>query len=66
MPGNSRKSPVKRRRFKSPALKAIHEAANALAHVRAISKPTMRGFDSSCLAPKLRTVVTKRGLDILS
>ena len=41
---------MKRRRFKSPALKAVHESASALARVGAISKATMREFDESCLA----------------
>jgi putative transcriptional regulator len=40
---------VTRRSFKSPAFRAIHEAASALADVGAISKATMREFDESCL-----------------
>ena len=38
-----------KRRFKSPALKAIHASASALLKVGAISKATMREFDESCL-----------------
>ena len=39
-----------RRRFKSPALKAIHDAASALERVGALSKATLREFDESCVA----------------
>lgn len=38
-----------KRRFKSPALKAIHESASVLLKVGAISKATMREFNESCL-----------------
>lgn len=38
-----------KRRFKSPAFKAIHSSASALLKVGAISKATMREFDESCL-----------------
>ena len=37
------------RRFRSDASAAIHEAAEALRSVGAISKKTMREFDESCL-----------------
>jgi putative transcriptional regulator len=36
-------------RFRSDAFAAIHEAAEALHHVGAISKTTMREFDQTCL-----------------
>lgn len=39
-----------KRRFKSPAFKAIHASASALLKIGAISKATMREFDASCLA----------------
>jgi putative transcriptional regulator len=38
-----------RRRCRSDAFAAIHEAAEALHHVGAINKVTMREFDASCL-----------------
>jgi putative transcriptional regulator len=36
-------------RFRSDAFAAIHEAAEALRHVGAIDKVTMRTFDPTCL-----------------
>ena len=38
-------------KYRSEAFAAIHEAADALHHVGAISKITMRQFDDECLAP---------------
>jgi putative transcriptional regulator len=35
--------------YRSDAFAAIHEAAEALYHVRAINKVTMREFDRACL-----------------
>ena len=36
---------------KSEAFAAIHETAEGLHEIGAISKQTMRGFDEACLAP---------------
>ena len=36
-------------KYRSDAFAAIHEAAEALHHVGAIDKVTMRGFDETCL-----------------
>ena len=38
-----------KRRYRSEAFAAIHESAEALHHVGAIDKVTMREFDESCL-----------------
>lgn len=38
-----------KRKYKSPALEAIHSAAEGLHKVGAITKETMREFDESCL-----------------
>jgi putative transcriptional regulator len=38
-----------KRRYRSDAFAAIHEAAKAAYHVGAIGKTTMREFDESCL-----------------
>ncbi len=38
-----------KRKFKSPAFRAIHASASALLEVGAISKATMREFDETCL-----------------
>ncbi|MFG6203804.1 helix-turn-helix domain-containing protein [Pseudomonas retamae] len=38
------------KKFKSEVFQSIHESANALFAVGAISKATMREFDDSCLA----------------
>jgi putative transcriptional regulator len=40
---------VKQGKYRSDALAAIHEAAEALHHVGAINKVTMREFDETCL-----------------
>jgi putative transcriptional regulator len=40
-----------KRKYKSDALAAIHETAEALRVIGAIDKRTMRGFDEACLAP---------------
>jgi len=37
------------RKYRSDAFAAIHEAAEALHHVGAINKVTMREFDEACL-----------------
>jgi putative transcriptional regulator len=37
--------------YKSEAFATIHETAEGLHEVGAISKQTMRGFDEACLAP---------------
>jgi len=37
------------RRYRSDAFAAIHESAEALLHVGAINKVTMREFDEACL-----------------
>jgi putative transcriptional regulator len=37
--------------YKSDLMATIHEDAQALFHVGAIDKKTMRGFDNACLAP---------------
>ena len=42
---------AKAKKFKSDAFAAIHESAAALHKVGAINKATLRGFDTSCLAP---------------
>jgi len=39
------------RGYRSGAFAAIHETAEGLHEVGAISKQTMRGFDEACLAP---------------
>ena len=41
---------MKKRKYKSDAFEAIHSSASALYKVGAISKDTMRSFDTSCLA----------------
>lgn len=38
------------RKFKSPALEAIHSAASGLFEADAISKQSMRNFDERCLS----------------
>lgn len=38
------------KKFKSDVFESVHESANALYAVGAISKATMREFDESCLA----------------
>lgn len=38
------------KKFKSPALESVHESAQALLEVGAISKATMREFDHHCIA----------------
>lgn len=38
------------RKFKSPALEAIHSAASGLFEADAISKQSMRDFDERCLS----------------
>ncbi|WP_285419299.1 DNA-binding transcriptional regulator [Pseudomonas sp. efr-133-TYG-5] len=38
------------KKFKSAVFESVHESANALLTVGAISKATMREFDDSCLA----------------
>jgi putative transcriptional regulator len=40
---------MKKRKYKSDAFEAIHSSASALYKVGAISKDTMRSFDTSCL-----------------
>lgn len=37
-------------KFKTDAFAAIHASANALHKINAISKTTMRDFDTACLA----------------
>ncbi len=39
------------KQYKSEARAAIHESAEALYHIGAINKQTMRQFDESCLTP---------------
>jgi len=39
-----------KRKYKSDAFEAIHSSASALYKVGAISKETMRSYDTSCLA----------------
>ena len=39
------------RKFKSPTFAVIHEIAEGLQAVGAISKTTMRGYDAACLVP---------------
>lgn len=40
-----------KRQYRSQALGAIHETMEALHHIGAINKVTMREFDKACLAP---------------
>jgi len=42
---------MKKKQYKSEALKSIHETMDALRQIDAISKTTMREFDVACLAP---------------
>jgi len=42
---------TKGRTYKSEALAAVHQTAEALYEVGAIDKKTMRGFDEDCLTP---------------
>jgi putative transcriptional regulator len=39
------------KKYKSDAMAAIHETMEALHHVGAIDKKTMRHFDAACLTP---------------
>ena len=39
-----------KRKFKSDAFEAIHSSASALLKIGAITKSTMRDFDSACLS----------------
>jgi putative transcriptional regulator len=39
------------KKYRSEAMAAIHETMEALHHVGAIDKKTMRGFDVACLTP---------------
>ena len=42
---------MKAKRYRSPALSAIHETMTALHELGAVSKQTMREFDAACLTP---------------
>ena len=50
MTKTSTRSATNARKYKSGAFESIHEFASALHKVGAISKDTMRSFDTSCLA----------------
>jgi putative transcriptional regulator len=39
------------KRYRSDAMASLHETMEALHHIGAIDKQTMRGFDDACLTP---------------
>lgn len=42
---------MKKAKYRSPALRSLHEAARDLKEVGAIDKATLRDFDLACLTP---------------